>query len=113
MTVCHCSLPVAKAFCFLEDLRWEFTACFNNAAIALADRPYLFLEFGKQEEMICFCFISTVYVICFFSALKTHDTSFNCLILRSIGRWDHSKAEAAVQQERWSCPGGDTDRSPE
>lgn len=51
MTVCHCNLPVAKAFCFLEDLRWEFTACFNNAAIALADRPYLFLEFGKQEEI--------------------------------------------------------------
>lgn len=70
MSVCHCSLPVAKAFCFLEDLRWEFTACFDNAAIALADRPYLFLEFGKQEK-ICsqFClfyFISTVYVICFF-----------------------------------------------
>lgn len=60
MSVCHCSLPVAKAFCFLEDLRWEFTACFNNAAIALADRPYLFLEFGKQEK-ICSQFYFTLY----------------------------------------------------
>lgn len=47
MTVCHCSLPVAKAFCFLEDLRWEFTACFNSTVVALADRPYPFLEFGE------------------------------------------------------------------
>lgn len=47
MTVCHCSLPVAKAFCFLEDLRWEFTACFNSTVVALAARPYPFLEFGE------------------------------------------------------------------
>lgn len=52
MSVCHCSLPVAKAFCFLEDLRWEFTACFNNAAIALADRPYLFLEFDGTIQKL-------------------------------------------------------------
>ena len=50
MTVCHCSLPVAKAFCFLEDLRWEFTTCFNSTAVSLADRPYPFLEFGEYEE---------------------------------------------------------------
>lgn len=62
MTVCHCSLPVAKAFCFLEDLRWEFTACFNNAAIALADRPYLFLEFGKQEEIYSRYFAFALYL---------------------------------------------------
>uniref|UniRef100_A0AAZ1XRA7 Longin domain-containing protein n=1 Tax=Oreochromis aureus TaxID=47969 RepID=A0AAZ1XRA7_OREAU len=47
MTVCHCSLPVAKAFCFLEDLRWEFTACFKSTVVALAARPYPFLEFDS------------------------------------------------------------------
>lgn len=47
MTVCHCSLPVAKAFCFLEDLRWEFTASFKSTVVALAARPYPFLEFGE------------------------------------------------------------------
>uniref|UniRef100_A0A3B5KCC7 SEC22 homolog C, vesicle trafficking protein n=1 Tax=Takifugu rubripes TaxID=31033 RepID=A0A3B5KCC7_TAKRU len=52
MTVCHCSLPIAKAFCFLEDLRWEFTACSNSAAIALADRPYLFLEFDGTIQKL-------------------------------------------------------------
>lgn len=53
MTVCHCSLPVAKAFCFLEDLRWEFTACFNSTVVALANRPYPFLEFGEWEDKFC------------------------------------------------------------
>ncbi|XP_068160207.1 vesicle-trafficking protein SEC22c isoform X2 [Antennarius striatus] len=52
MTVCHCSLPVAKAFCFLEDLRWEFTACFNSTVIALTNRPYPFLEFDKTIQKL-------------------------------------------------------------
>ncbi|XP_034024907.1 vesicle-trafficking protein SEC22c [Thalassophryne amazonica] len=52
MTVCHRSLPVAKAFCFLEDLRWEFTASFNSTVVALATRPYPFLEFdGKIQKL--------------------------------------------------------------
>lgn len=50
MTVCHHSLPVAKAFCFLEDLRWEFSACFSGSVVTLADRPYPFLEFGEPAE---------------------------------------------------------------
>lgn len=112
MSVCHCSLPVAKAFCFLEDLRWEFTACFNNAAIALADRPYLFLEFGKQEK-ICsqFClfyFISTVYVICFF-LLSFKDIlysffAFDRVINIQIGpfkSWSSSTTRAVVLPWRW------------
>ncbi|XP_028825488.1 vesicle-trafficking protein SEC22c [Denticeps clupeoides] len=45
MTVCSCRLPAAMAFCFLEDLRWEFTASFDSAAVSLATRPYPFLEF--------------------------------------------------------------------
>ncbi|XP_036934411.1 vesicle-trafficking protein SEC22c [Acanthopagrus latus] len=52
MTVCHCSLPVAKAFCFLEDLRWEFTACFNSTVVALANRPYPFLEFDGTIQKL-------------------------------------------------------------
>ncbi|XP_068604243.1 vesicle-trafficking protein SEC22c [Brachionichthys hirsutus] len=52
MAVCHCSLPVAKAFCFLEDLRWEFTACFNSTVIALANRPYPFLEFDQTIQKL-------------------------------------------------------------
>lgn len=52
MTVCHCSLPVAKAFCFLEDLRWEFTACFNSTVVALAARPYPFLEFDGTIQKL-------------------------------------------------------------
>ncbi|KAM7390437.1 hypothetical protein PAMA_008545 [Pampus argenteus] len=52
MTVCHCSLPVAKAFCFLEDLRWEFTACYNSTVVALAARPYPFLEFDSTIQKL-------------------------------------------------------------
>ncbi|XP_029698497.1 vesicle-trafficking protein SEC22c isoform X2 [Takifugu rubripes] len=35
-----------------KDLRWEFTACSNSAAIALADRPYLFLEFDGTIQKL-------------------------------------------------------------
>uniref|UniRef100_A0A3B4BIJ6 Longin domain-containing protein n=1 Tax=Periophthalmus magnuspinnatus TaxID=409849 RepID=A0A3B4BIJ6_9GOBI len=52
MTVCHCSLPVAKAFCFLEDLRWEFTAGFSSAVVSLAVRPYPFLEFDSTIQRL-------------------------------------------------------------
>ncbi|XP_034427896.1 vesicle-trafficking protein SEC22c [Hippoglossus hippoglossus] len=52
MTVCHCSLPVAKAFCFLEDLRWEFTACFSSTVVTLAARPYPFLEFDSTIQKL-------------------------------------------------------------
>lgn len=52
MTVCHCSFPVAKAFCFLEDLRWDFTACYNHTVVALAARPYPFLEFDSTIQKL-------------------------------------------------------------
>ncbi|XP_051543740.1 vesicle-trafficking protein SEC22c-like isoform X2 [Myxocyprinus asiaticus] len=52
MTVCACSLPAAVAFCFLEDLRWEFTACFENTSVALANRPYPFLEFDSVIQKL-------------------------------------------------------------
>ncbi|XP_024135673.1 vesicle-trafficking protein SEC22c [Oryzias melastigma] len=52
MSVCHCSLPVVKAFCFLEDLRWEFTACISSSDVALAARPYPFLEFDSTIQKL-------------------------------------------------------------
>ncbi|XP_055039006.2 vesicle-trafficking protein SEC22c [Misgurnus anguillicaudatus] len=52
MTVCACSLPAAMAFCFLEDLCWEFTACFDSSAVALANRPYPFLEFDSTIQKL-------------------------------------------------------------
>lgn len=50
MSVCHRSIPAAMAFCFLEDLRWEFAACYHASVVSLADKPYPFLEFGKLRE---------------------------------------------------------------
>ncbi|XP_030625470.1 vesicle-trafficking protein SEC22c [Chanos chanos] len=52
MTVCSRSLPAAVAFCFLEDLRWEFTVCFDGSAVALATRPYPFLEFDSVIQKL-------------------------------------------------------------
>ncbi|KAJ8418774.1 hypothetical protein AAFF_G00002730 [Aldrovandia affinis] len=47
MAVCSSRLPAAMAFCFLEDLRWKFTACFDSTTVSLATRPYPFLEFDS------------------------------------------------------------------
>lgn len=106
MTVCHCSLPIVKAFCFLEDLRWEFTACSNSAAIALADRPYLFLEFGEQGETYsCRFYALALYLfgICSFECYAP----FYCndlVILRQTGpfrSWSSSTTRAAALLWRW------------
>ncbi|XP_048827054.1 vesicle-trafficking protein SEC22c [Brienomyrus brachyistius] len=52
MAICSSRLPIATAFCFLEDLRWEFTACFDSATVALANRPYPFLEFDSIIQKV-------------------------------------------------------------
>nr|XP_057916326.1 vesicle-trafficking protein SEC22c isoform X2 [Doryrhamphus excisus] len=52
MSVCRCSIPVTTAFCFLEDLRWEFTACYEHTAVSLADRPYPFLHFDGTIQKL-------------------------------------------------------------
>ncbi|XP_061096682.1 vesicle-trafficking protein SEC22c [Conger conger] len=52
MAVCSCRLPTAMAFCFLEDLRWEFTACFDSTTVSLANRPYPFLEFDSVIQKV-------------------------------------------------------------
>ncbi|XP_069047307.1 vesicle-trafficking protein SEC22c isoform X2 [Lepisosteus oculatus] len=52
MTICSSGFPTTMAFCFLEDLRWEFTAAFDSTTVALASRPYSFLEFdGVIQKM--------------------------------------------------------------
>ncbi|KAJ7983723.1 hypothetical protein DPEC_G00373590 [Dallia pectoralis] len=48
MSVCDASLPAATAFCFLEDLRWDFTARIDMVKVTLAARPYPFLEFDNS-----------------------------------------------------------------
>ncbi|XP_040287276.1 vesicle-trafficking protein SEC22c isoform X1 [Bufo bufo] len=45
LTICSSSFPSAAAFSFLEELIWEFSSSYNSTAIALASRPYTFLEF--------------------------------------------------------------------
>ncbi|KAM4027137.1 vesicle-trafficking protein SEC22c [Anomaloglossus baeobatrachus] len=45
LTICSSSFQPAAAFSFLEELIWEFSSSYNSTAIALASRPYAFLEF--------------------------------------------------------------------
>ncbi|XP_078008531.1 vesicle-trafficking protein SEC22c isoform X2 [Phascolarctos cinereus] len=52
MGICSRSYPVAMAFCFLEALRWEFTASYDNTSIGLASRPYAFLKFDSVIQKV-------------------------------------------------------------
>ncbi|XP_063780437.1 vesicle-trafficking protein SEC22c [Pseudophryne corroboree] len=52
LTVCASSYPSAAAFCFLEELIWEFSSSYNSTAIALASRPYAFLEFDSVIQRV-------------------------------------------------------------
>ncbi|MBN3276008.1 SC22C protein, partial [Polyodon spathula] len=52
MTICSSSFTAAMAFCFLEDLRWEFRASYDNTSIGLVSRPYPFLEFDSVIQKI-------------------------------------------------------------
>ncbi|KAG9469339.1 hypothetical protein GDO78_020769 [Eleutherodactylus coqui] len=49
LTICSSSYQSTTAFSFLEELNWEFSSLYNSTAIALASRPYAFLEFGKSR----------------------------------------------------------------
>ncbi|NXW61119.1 SC22C protein, partial [Eurystomus gularis] len=46
MAICSSSYSTVMAFCFLEELQWEFAASYDPTSINLASRPYAFLEFG-------------------------------------------------------------------
>ncbi|XP_043855396.1 vesicle-trafficking protein SEC22c isoform X1 [Dromiciops gliroides] len=52
MGICSRSYPVAMAFCFLEALRWEFTASYDDTSIGLASRPYAFLKFDSVIQKV-------------------------------------------------------------
>ncbi|XP_039609617.1 vesicle-trafficking protein SEC22c [Polypterus senegalus] len=52
MVICSSSIPTAMAFCFLEDIKWEFFSSYNNIEIGLASRPYPFLEFDSVIQKI-------------------------------------------------------------
>ncbi|XP_075070223.1 vesicle-trafficking protein SEC22c [Mixophyes fleayi] len=52
LTVCASGYPSAAAFCFLEELIWEFSSSYNSPAIALASRPYAFLEFDSVIQRV-------------------------------------------------------------
>ncbi|XP_044149606.1 vesicle-trafficking protein SEC22c isoform X2 [Bufo gargarizans] len=52
LTICSSSFPVAAAFSFLEELIWEFSSSYNSTAIALASRPYTFLEFDRVIQRV-------------------------------------------------------------
>ncbi|XP_018428658.1 PREDICTED: vesicle-trafficking protein SEC22c [Nanorana parkeri] len=52
LVVCSSTYPPATAFSFLEELVWEFSASYNSTAIALASRPYAFLEFDSVIQRV-------------------------------------------------------------
>ncbi|XP_028933549.1 vesicle-trafficking protein SEC22c [Ornithorhynchus anatinus] len=50
--ICSSQYPAAMAFCFLEELRWEFTAAYDTVSIGLASRPYAFREFDGVIQKV-------------------------------------------------------------
>ncbi|NXQ24046.1 SC22C protein, partial [Alaudala cheleensis] len=46
LAICSSSYSTIMAFCFLEELRWQFAASYNSRSITSASRPYAFIEFG-------------------------------------------------------------------
>ncbi|XP_072269093.1 vesicle-trafficking protein SEC22c isoform X2 [Pyxicephalus adspersus] len=52
LVVCSSTYPSSAAFSFLEELIWEFSASYNSTAIALASRPYTFLEFDSVIQRV-------------------------------------------------------------
>ncbi|KAM4705640.1 vesicle-trafficking protein SEC22c [Rhinophrynus dorsalis] len=52
LTICSSVYPSAMAFSFLDELLWEFSTSYNRTAIALASRPYAFLEFDSVIQRV-------------------------------------------------------------
>ncbi|XP_068094616.1 vesicle-trafficking protein SEC22c [Hyperolius riggenbachi] len=52
LVVCSSAYPSAAAFSFLEELIWEFSSSYNSTTIALASRPYAFLEFDGVIQRV-------------------------------------------------------------
>ncbi|XP_064301213.1 vesicle-trafficking protein SEC22c isoform X1 [Phalacrocorax carbo] len=56
MAICSSNYSTIMAFCFLEELRWEFAASYDTTSISLASRPYAFLEFDNVIQKVKFHF---------------------------------------------------------
>uniref|UniRef100_A0A669QKV7 SEC22 homolog C, vesicle trafficking protein n=1 Tax=Phasianus colchicus TaxID=9054 RepID=A0A669QKV7_PHACC len=52
MAICSSSYSTIMAFCFLEELQWEFAASYDTTSISLASRPYAFLEFDNAIQKV-------------------------------------------------------------
>ncbi|XP_019384705.1 PREDICTED: vesicle-trafficking protein SEC22c isoform X1 [Crocodylus porosus] len=56
MVICSSSYSTIMAFCFLEELQWEFAAAYDTTSIGLASRPYAFLEFDNIIQKVKYHF---------------------------------------------------------
>ncbi|XP_075562033.1 vesicle-trafficking protein SEC22c [Pelecanus crispus] len=52
MAICSSNYSTIMAFCFLEELQWEFAASYDTTSISLASRPYAFLEFDNIIQKV-------------------------------------------------------------
>uniref|UniRef100_A0A6G1RML1 SEC22 homolog C, vesicle trafficking protein n=1 Tax=Hypotaenidia okinawae TaxID=2861861 RepID=A0A6G1RML1_9GRUI len=52
MAICSSNFSTIMAFCFLEELQWEFAASYDTTSIGLASRPYAFLEFDNVIQKV-------------------------------------------------------------
>ncbi|KFP90032.1 PREDICTED: vesicle-trafficking protein SEC22c [Apaloderma vittatum] len=52
MAICSSNYSTIMAFCFLEELQWEFAASYDTTSISLASRPYAFLEFDSVIQKV-------------------------------------------------------------
>ncbi|GAB0185051.1 vesicle-trafficking protein SEC22c [Grus japonensis] len=56
MAICSSNYSTIMAFCFLEELQWEFAASYDTTSISLASRPYAFLEFDNVIQKVKYHF---------------------------------------------------------
>ncbi|XP_065522984.1 vesicle-trafficking protein SEC22c isoform X1 [Lathamus discolor] len=52
LAICSSTYSTVMAFCFLEELQWEFAASYDITSIGLASRPYAFLEFDNIIQKV-------------------------------------------------------------
>ncbi|KAM9287744.1 vesicle-trafficking protein SEC22c isoform 3-T3 [Cariama cristata] len=52
MAICSSNYSTIMAFCFLEELQWEFAASYDTTSISLASRPYAFIEFDNIIQKV-------------------------------------------------------------
>ncbi|KAM6375738.1 vesicle-trafficking protein SEC22c isoform 3-T4 [Alca torda] len=52
MAICSSNYSTIMAFCFLEELQWEFAASYDTTSISLASRPYAFLDFDNVIQKV-------------------------------------------------------------